>query len=137
MLSAIFDRNGLLSIYEDGLPVGSVSIASNGDIYTGFPISFGADAKSGYKYRGHIAEVRVFSEVIAPSTIQKWSCDTINSTHKNINTLIGYWRLAEGDCSLIVNDYSSTLANGEISGAVWKNAKDTAQVWEYNFSNAP
>ncbi len=136
-LSATFDRDGRLIIYADGAVLDSVSIASIGDIYSGFPISFGADANNSYAYKGHIAEVRVFSEILAPSTINNWNCKKIDDTHENYNSLIGYWQLTEGNNSQVVTDYSTTEAHGNISNATWKNAKDTIETWEYDFSNTP
>lgn len=136
-LSATFDRDGLLKIFEDGSIVDSISISSIGDIYTGFPISFGADVNNNYAYKGHIAEIRIFNEVVSPKTINDWSCKIIDDTHNNFNSLIAYWRLTEGNGSATVNDYSTTVAHGEISKAVWKNAKETTKIWEYDFSNTP
>ena len=136
-LSATFDRDGLLVIYEDGKPVNSVAISSIGNIYSGYPISFGADALNGYKYKGHIAEIRIFSEILSPSAINNWSCKAIDSTHVNINSLIGYWRLTDGNNSDNVKDLSATKADGVISLAEWKDAKDTVQVWEYDYNHTP
>ena len=136
-LSATFDRDGYLKIFEDGMSIDSVSIASIGDIYTGFSISFGADANNAYAYRGHIAEVRIFNKVISEEVISSWSCKKINSTHADINSLIGYWRLTEGNGSSVVKDMSTTAADGIVTGAVWKQALDTFEVWEYDYSNTP
>lgn len=136
-LSTTVDRDGQLIIYEDGEVVDSTSMAGIGDIYSGFPISFGADANNAYAYKGYIAEVRIFNKVLSEEAINNWNCKVIDSTHTDISSLIGYWRLTEGANSEIVQDLSATAANGIIAGAKWKNALDNAEFWQYDFSNTP
>ena len=136
-LSATFDRDGYLTIFEDGAILDSVSIQSIGNIYSGFPISFGADAKNGYTYKGSIAEVRIFNKLVSKEDINNWSCKKIDSTHTDFESLVGYWRLTEGENFEKVEDLSSTKAHGTISRTEWKNATDTSKVWEYDYSNTP
>ena len=136
-LSATFDRSDMLRIYEDGVPVDSGSIAGIGDIYTGDPISFGEDADGGYRYTGHIAEVRVFDNLLSESTIDTWKCTPITAGHPNNANLIGYWRLNEGGGAGTVIDSSPTGEDGTIAGATWEVADDTNMVWIYDYSGTP
>lgn len=136
-LSTTVDRDGQLKIYEDGVAVDSVAMSGIGNIYSGFPVSFGADANNKYAYRGSIAEVRIFKKVLSKELLNNWSCKVIDSTHAEINSLVGYWRLTEGNNSDSIVDLSSTGASGIISGAKWKNGLDTSEVWTYDFSNTP
>ncbi len=136
-LSATFDRDGQVIVYEDGVAVDSTSMSSIGNIYSGFPLSFGADAKNSYAYRGSIAEVRMFNKVISKQAINTWACKTIDSTHVSFDSLIGYWRLTEGNNSGSIKDLSYIGADGIISGIEWKNAIDTTEIWTYDYGKTP
>lgn len=136
-LSATFDRDGDLTIYEDGTEVASGSLGAIDNINTGYPISFGADGDDGYKYTGHIAEVRVFNGLVSAADIDAWKCTAITSTHSNFADLIGYWRMTDGGGSNSVLDSSPTQADGTIDGASWENAADTIFEWQFDYSNTP
>lgn len=136
-LSATFDRDGMMTIYEDGTQVDQGSLGAIDDIYTGFPISMGKDAEDDYAYTGNIAEVRIFDGLVAPSDIDNWKCTVLNNTHPNYGNLLGYWRMTDGGGSPTVADFSSTNANGTIAGAEWQSADDTVNVWTYDYSTTP
>ncbi len=136
-LSATFDRDGYLTIFEDGQLVDSVSIVQIENIHSGFPISFGADALGVYSYSGSIAEVRIFNKVLPKETISLWNCKKIDSSYPELDALIGYWRLAEGGESNVVYDLSANHADGEVSIAKWQNTSDATNIWAYDYSNTP
>ena len=136
-LSATFDRDGMMTIYEDGTQVDQGSLGAIDNIYTGFPISMGKDAEDDYAYTGHIAEVRIFDGLVAPTDINSWKCTILDNTHPNYADLLGYWRMTEGDGSVTIADVSGTNANGTIDGAEWQSAVDTISVWTYDYSTTP
>ncbi|MFT5279184.1 MAG: hypothetical protein ACI9P8_000818, partial [Bacteroidia bacterium] len=136
-LSATFDRDGDLTIYEDGTEVASGSLGAIGDINTSYPISFGADGDGGYGYTGHIAEVRVFNGLVSGSDINAWKCTALTNAHSNYADLIGYWRSVDGGSSTSIFDSSPTQANGTIDGASWENAADTIFESQFDYSNTP
>lgn len=137
MISATFDRDGLCKIYEDGAFVGSASMANVGDIYTGFPLLMGMDAENDYPFPGHISEVRVFKEVLAPTDINNWHCTTLDDNHPNFNDLIGHWKLNDGNNSSTVLDSGPFALHGTVNSGEWRNAVDTIFTWEKDYNNAP
>ncbi len=137
MLSATFDRDGDLNIYESGMLVGTKSIAGIDDITTGLPFSIGADGLKAYEFNGYIAEVRVFNTVLSAEDVADWSCAKLSSDHDKYENLVGYWRLNDGANSSTVADLSKSDLIGNVEGATWENATDVDRVIEYDYSETP
>lgn len=136
MLSATFDRDGDLKIYEDGTMVGSKSLAGIGDITTGLPFSIGADGLKAYEYTGHIAEVRVYKALLDAGDIDTWQCKKLDNTYNKYDQLIGYWRLVDGQ-GTTVTDLSPSNLDGSLTGAEWEDATDSETVITYDYSATP
>lgn len=136
-LSATFDRDGMMTIYEDGTQVDQGSLSAIDDIYSGFPISMGKDSEDDYPYTGHIAEVRIFDGLVASSTIDAWKCNVLDNSHPNFNNLLGYWRFTDGEGAATTAETSGSGVIGTINGAEWQSAFDTVETWIYDFSNTP
>ena len=135
-LSATFDRDGMLTIYEDGVQVNQGSMADIDDIYSGNPISMGMDSDGEYAFTGSISEVRIFNGLVDPNTINSWRCTVLDNSHPNYGDLLGYWRLTEGAGAATVTDESTTEANGILNGAAWQEA-DNSSVWVQDFTTTP
>jgi hypothetical protein len=136
-LSASFDRDGDLKLYEDGQLVGSTSLSGIDDITTGLPLSIGADGLKGYEYNGYIAEVRVFNTLLSADDIDTWKCTKLDNTHTDYDNLIGYWRLVDGVGASIAQDFSNSKLNGTLTNVVWEDATDSKTIIEFDYSDTP
>lgn len=132
-LSATFDRDGFLKMYEDGILIDSTDISFIGDIDTGLDLHFGGDGFNAYNYNGAIAEVRIWDSVLDGNTINDWHCTSLENAHPNYNNLLGYWPMSEDNGNNMVLDFSPNANHGTINGAVWE---DNINV-TYDFSNTP
>jgi len=132
-LSVTFDRDGLMSMYQDGVFVDSESISNVGDITTGEGLFFGTDINNAFDFSGLISEVRVWNTVIDAATINTWQCTTIDNTHPNYSDLLGYWELNQNDGTQAF-DSSINAVHGTINNAVWDETQ-TIEVSDY--SNTP
>ncbi len=117
-IAATFDRDGLLSMYEDGVLITSMDMSSIGDIDNGAPFRIGADIDAGYHYTGAIEEVRIWKSLVSASDLNAWQCSGINNTHPSYADLVGYWPLNEGSGTL-ANDLSPLSNNGTITNPSW------------------
>ena len=117
-IAVTFDRDGEMTMYEDGLFVTSLDISSIGDIDNGAPFRIGADIDDGYEYTGAIEEVRIWNGLVPAIDINTWKCNAIDNTHPNYNDLIGYWPLDEGTGST-ANDLSGLDNDGTITSPIW------------------
>lgn len=132
-LSASFDRNGVVSLYQDGAFLGSTSIAAVGNVSTNQGVWMGTDINNAFDFTGRIAEVRVWDTLVSGADIATWHCTTVDNTHSNYNHLVGYWKLDEGT-GTTATDASLSANNGAITNAVWK---DHELVTTYDYSSTP
>ncbi|MBK9255827.1 MAG: alkaline phosphatase family protein [Saprospiraceae bacterium] len=120
-IAATFDRDGNMTIYNDGVMSGSISMANIGNIDNGFPIRIGADVNGNFQFNGSIQEVRLWNKVLNQSTINNWKCNQAYADHPDFNHLIGYWPLNEGIGSN-AGDMSFNNNHGSITSATWQNS---------------
>ena len=135
-VSATFDRDGMLSVYIDGVFSKAISMVAIGNIDTSFPLTIGKDGNGDYAYTGYIAEVRVFDRLLSSETIETWKCKALDSSHPNYNGLQGYWKLNEGSGTAII-DASSIGADGILYGENWKDANAVHTKTESDYSHTP
>ncbi|MGH1437666.1 MAG: alkaline phosphatase family protein [Lewinella sp.] len=118
-LSVSFDRDGMMSMYEDGVFLSASDISNIGNIDTNAGLIFGADTNNGYSYSGEIAEVRVWNTLVDGATIENWHCQSLENTHPNYADLLGYWPMNEEEDN-IVSDVSGNEHHGLNNGAFWQ-----------------
>ncbi|NQX91082.1 MAG: alkaline phosphatase family protein [Flavobacteriales bacterium] len=130
-LSVTFDRDGMMTMYEDGVFVDEASISGIGNINTGAGLFFGTDIDSEYDFSGSIAEVRVWDTVLDEQEINNWNCSSLDASHPNYESLIGYWKMDEGEPAINVEDSSPNNNDGVIVNAIW-NEGDVIIVDDYS-----
>lgn len=133
-LSVSFDRDGFMVMYEDGVFVDSADISVVGNIDTGQGLFFGTDFNSNYDYNGAIAEVRIWDAVLHENTISQWTCHRLDETHPNMDNLIGYWKINEGEGQNQVTDFSAHGNNGAVNAANWQTPDS---IVLYDYTNTP
>lgn len=112
-VAATADRDGLLSIYMDGRPHESISMAAGSGLNfsNSFPICAGASAEPNpnqHFFTGQIAESRVYNRVLTETDLKTiWNAFP-NGSDNITSGLIAKWR---GDATA---QTGATLANGAI-----------------------
>ncbi|TXF91487.1 T9SS type A sorting domain-containing protein [Neolewinella aurantiaca] len=98
---ASFDRDGLMTLYLDGIEVESIDISSVGDLNNDHAFNIGMDGtgdySAGYSSTGpssEIAEVRIYNTVVSPD--QYDVCSGIAAGDALYDNLIHYWKMGEG-----------------------------------------
>ena len=136
MLTATFDRDGDLSVYVDGVLQNSKPMSAIGDIDNAFPLTFGADGLNAYKYRGHLAEVRIYNTILEASDIDVWKCKVLDNTHAKYANLQGHWEITEGTGTTIT-DSSTNAAHGTLTGASWGDATTDQVIDTHDYTGTP
>jgi hypothetical protein len=134
MLSATFDRDGMMRLYTDGVFDVQEDISSVGDINTGAGLFIGADIFGAYAYTGRIAEVRVFEGVLDEETVDAWACTSLDETHVAWEDLIGYWPMDEADAAAangVLVDASGGGLDATYNGPTW-GTPEPIVVWDYS-----
>jgi len=135
-LSATFDRDGMLKVYIDGMFSNEISISEIGNIDNELSFTIGADGNDKYHFNGSLAEVRIFNTVLAAEEINTWQCTGLDQTHKNIDNLIGYWKLNDGSGTHI-KDSSTNETHAVLSGAKWEKVSSEMVVEHHNYKDTP
>lgn len=137
-LAASCDRNGLLTIYKDGLEEGAAAMSGVGNIDNSLSLGIGQDGSLTYgsAMEGLISEVRVWRTVVDSATLAAWQCMPLDNSHPNYGDLVGYWRMNEGS-GLTLVDSGPYGMNGTYAGSAsdWEqvNVPDTT----FDYSNTP
>ncbi len=135
-ISATFDRDGELKVYVDGVLKSSASITSIGDINNNLPFTMGADGNLNWKYKGFLAEVRLFNTILTENDIDDWKCKTVDNTHPKHSNLIGHWKITEGTDS-VIHDSSAKGHDGTLTNGVWKDATISTVETINNYDETP
>ncbi|MCG8611146.1 MAG: LamG domain-containing protein, partial [Pseudomonadales bacterium] len=120
-LTVTVDRDGDMTLYQNGQRLSSVPVSAIGDLNTQLNVALGQDGTLEYSpgFTGAIAEVRVWNKVLDQQTIQNYSVQSVNSDHPAYDSLAGHWKFNEGSGNTAASstDYTSkfTLAGGEWS----------------------
>ena len=128
-LAATFDRDGTITIYEDGVVKGSTSMVGIGDITNNGPITIGADILGNLDYTGIVQEVRLWNKVITQSVLDQWKCTPLTTSHPDYSRLIGHWPLNEST-GTIANDLSVNNNDGVITAPDWQSG-DTTLIYTH------
>lgn len=131
-LSASFDRDGYLKMYENGTLVDSADISGIGDITNGEGLYLGADINGTYSYSGSIAEVRLWNTLVSGQDITSWHCSSLDGSHPNYSDLIGYWKLNDSTAGTQAVDHSSNNHHGTINGGAGWVAYDSLVIYDYS-----
>ncbi len=88
LLTATFDRDGDVVIYQDGAEVGRTDMSSIGNIESGLPFNIGDDGAYKYPMNGKSGAVYVFDYVLASKEV---------ATHANVGgkfkgNIVGQWK---------------------------------------------
>jgi hypothetical protein len=138
-LAAVFDRDGLLRLFKDGLPDGSTNMAQvTGSINNTLSLAIGQDGTLSYgsAMNGLISEVRIWKTLVNEATLAAWQCRPLDGSHPHYADLVGYWRMNEGSGQQLADSSPHGLhATYNGSAADWElvNLPDTT----YDYNNTP
>ncbi|HRI28982.1 MAG TPA: alkaline phosphatase family protein [Chitinophagales bacterium] len=137
-LSATFDRDGQLRIYQDGKLENLTAMSNVGDINSLLPLTIGQDGTRAYPYwfNGKIAEVRIWNTILAEQTIKDWACAPVNNTHPNYANLLAYWKMDDGSGSTLIDSSPNGITASFLGGTpTWTAA--SGMVTCYDYTNTP
>ena len=137
-LAVSFDRDGLMTMYQNGSLVEAKDMTAIDDIDVSFPIAIGQDGTLTYGdwFDGEIAEVKIWSTALNEETIIQNACLTPDASHPNISDLIGYWPINEGS-GTTVNDLSNLSNNGTLTGAAATWFPNSGMITCSDYTNTP
>ncbi|MCB0561719.1 MAG: alkaline phosphatase family protein [Lewinellaceae bacterium] len=137
-LSATFDRDGAMALYQDGEYLGSTDISYIGNIDAGLPLVIGQDGAQAYPawFNGFLGEVRIWRKVLSPETIRRYACSPVESGHPDYESLLAYWPADEGSGSIIL-DRSPAEISCNLVGAPPSWIENPGQMQCLNYDDTP
>mgnify|MGYP002858834794 CR=1 FL=1 len=136
-LTATFDRDGLLTLYQDGELAGVTSMVNVGDINSVFPLTIGQDGTRAYPYwfNGKISEVRIWNTVLSAETVATWTCASVNNTHVNYGNLLAYWKMDEGTGTSLLDSSPNSINAAQQGGSVqWPTGTGAQTCYDYTLT---
>jgi len=124
LLTAVFDRDGDLSLYLDGNFASSEDISSIGDLPTSEPVGIGSNPDNTNNIADPIDDVRVYRRALSTQEISGLYSATKKQYVKSAprNGLVGYWNMDTNDINGTTlydksgNSYDGTITDGGGSG---------------------
>lgn len=111
------DSNDEMRFYVDGVKIGTVTtdVSNPPSAGTSGVVSIGSNFEQNNEFDGEIAHARVWSTARSDTQISR---SYIRGVDSNASTLVGYWKLDEGNGTTVA-DSSSNSNSGTITGAEW------------------
>ena len=138
-LAVSFDRDGLMTAYQDGIYIGQADISNIGNIDAGLQLVIGQDGTLNYPnfFQGMISEVRIWNMALEEDIILEWMCSQVDNSHPNWNNLTGYWKLNEGNGNTFTN-LGSGNTNATFAGTGSPNWTSQANAYTcFDYSQTP
>lgn len=137
-LAVSFDRDGLMTAYEDGAVVGSANMISIGNINTAFPLVINQDGTTTYthNFAGSYKDIRIWSAAIPQEALLQWANAPVTASHPYYNRLLANWK-CDADTGAVLEDSSPNQNHCTVTGTlIW--AADEEQTFTvYDYSATP
>lgn len=134
-LAVSFDRDGLMTAYEDGVVVGFDKMQNIGNINTALPLVINQDGTTtyGYDIEASYKDIRVWNTVIPDSTLINWAAKPVTPSHPYYNQLLANWKCEDG-AGTTLQDASPNANNCAVTGPLtWNNNQSTSfTVYDYS-----
>lgn len=117
-IAVSFDRDGLVTLYEDGSIVSFAKMNTIGNIDSGLPFTVNQDGTNiyGQNLTASYKDIRVWNSVIPNDVLVNWANEEITSSHPFYTQLIANWKCDETSGDILV-DSGPNNNNSIITGS--------------------
>lgn len=132
-IAASFDRDGLVTLYEDGVPVTFAKMSSIGNIDSGFPLTLNQDGTNTYNVNlaASYKDIRIWKSALPNEVILNWAHQDITSSHPYYAQLLANWKCDEVSGNTLA-DSSPNANNMTITGTPsYTNSTYNFRVYDY------
>lgn len=93
-IAASFDRDGLVTLYEDGVPVTFAKMNTIGNIDSGLPLSLNQDGTNAYgiNLAASYKDIRIWKSALPNDVIVNWANQDITTSHPYYSQLLANWK---------------------------------------------
>lgn len=134
-LAVSFDRDGLMTAYEDGAVVGFDKMQNIGNINTSYPLVINQDGTT--TYGQNIAcsykDIRVWNAAIPENTITEWATVPVTAAHPFYGQLLANWPCEDGSGS-VFQDAGPNNNDCNVTGPIVWTANQSNNFTVYDYS---
>ncbi|WP_292010542.1 alkaline phosphatase family protein [Chryseobacterium sp.] len=133
-IAVSFDRDGLVTLYEDGVVVTFAKMQNIGNINSGLPLTINQDGTNTYgvNLSASYKNIRIWKSVIPNDVLIQWAHQDINSSHPYYSQLLAAWKCDETDGNMLI-DSSPNNNNSIITGSPTRSLNTNANFKIYNY----
>ena len=137
-LAVSFDRNGLMTAYEDGVVVGFELMQNIGNIDASLPLVINQDGTTTYgsNFDGSLRDIRVWNTVIPDTTLIEWATVPVTASHPNYTNLLANWKCEDGTGNTL-SDASVNSNHCTVTGAMSWNLNQSNTFVVYDYTETP
>lgn len=117
-IAVTFDRDGLVTMYEDGVPVTFAKMNTIGNIDSGLPLTINQDGTNTYgeNLAASYKDIRIWKSALPNSVIVNWANQNITSSHPYYAQLLADWK-CNGTSGNTVADSGPNANNLVVTGS--------------------
>lgn len=137
-IAVTFDRDGLVTLYEDGLPIVFEKMNTIGNIDSVLPFTINQDGTNvyGLNLAASYKDIRVWKSALPYNVLANWVNKDITSAHPYYAQLLANWKCNEASGMSLI-DSSPNNNNAPIKGNPNRNLNTTTNFKFNDYSSTP
>lgn len=135
-IAASFDRDGLVTLYEDGVPVTFAKMNTIGNIDSGLPLTLNQDGTNAYgiNLAASYKDVRIWKSALPNDVIVNWANQDITTSHPYYSQLLANWK-CNGTSGNTLADSGPNANNMTVTGSPTYNAGTVNNFKIYDYTS--
>ncbi|QRA44201.1 alkaline phosphatase family protein [Chryseobacterium cucumeris] len=135
-IAASFDRDGLVTLYEDGVPVTFAKMNTIGNIDSGLPLSLNQDGTNAYgiNLAASYKDVRIWKSALPNDVILNWANQDITTSHPYYSQLLANWK-CNGTSGTTLTDSGPNANHMTVTGSPTYNANTVNNFKVYDYTS--
>ncbi|WP_312510433.1 LamG-like jellyroll fold domain-containing protein [Chryseobacterium culicis] len=135
-IAASFDRDGLVTLYEDGVPVTFAKMNTIGNIDSGLPLTLNQDGTNAYgiNLAASYKDVRIWKSALPNDVIVNWANQDITTSHPYYSQLLANWK-CNGTSGNTLADSGPNANNMTVTGSPTYNANTVNNFKVYDYTS--
>ncbi|WP_394666069.1 alkaline phosphatase family protein [uncultured Chryseobacterium sp.] len=133
-IAVSFDRDGLVTMYEDGVPVTFAKMNTIGNIDSGLPFTINQDGTNTYSptLAASYRDIRVWKSALPNEVIVNWANQDITASHSYYSQLVANWKCDEVSGNTLA-DSGPNANTVTITGSPARNLNTVTNFKIYNY----
>lgn len=137
-IAVTFDRDGLATMYDDGVPVTVGKMSTIGNITSNLPLTINQDGTNTYgvNLAASYKDVRIWNAKLTNEAIVQWANQDVTSAHPFYNNLLANYKMTEASGNTLT-DSGPLGNNATINGSPTRSLQTSETFTIQNYLNTP